>query len=905
MCVSGKVVNGKGNPIGMATVALLHMGDSALVAGTVTDESGSFALDALVSDSALLRISYVGYATKYLAVAGKGRSGDVRLGNIKLRIETEVLDEAVVTAKARPVTMKGDTVFYNAAAIKLDAGAVLNDLIKKIPGAQIDSDGNITLNGKTITKLLVDGKEFFVKDPRAALDNLPAEAVDHVKAYDQKSDKARLTGVDDGEENPVLDIAIKEDMKKGWFGNLVAGGGTSKRYDAGGMVNRFRGDMEISALASGNNTNGSGMWDAGGGLGKWVSPGENAEQSVGANFGISKKKFSVHADVFYSHEKNYTASREARETFLPGGSSHSARTSENTQRSHRVSGNVRLRWNPDTLTTIEVYQSGSFGRSDSENAFSENTADARMERLNSSESAVNALSRNHSLSGRILVNRKLRKKGRSVMLGASYGNNVTSGEQATRSEIRFYRNDSLLRIDRGTDNGSRALNYGVRLSYYEPLWKDACLGVAYEYDSRASSSYREPTYDFSSQMGLDVVSNDMQSLYGTHTARLTLQSTRKKLHYLVGLAVVPQRSSTEIHKGVNAGKDIEQLVVNYNPSLNVVYRITDRRQLRVSYQGRSSAPSVYDLQEIKDISDPMNQQFGNPDLKTSFSNSIHLGYSTYDVEKGRSLMLNAMFGNVFNDIANKTTYDERTGIRTTQTENVNGKWNTNAYLSFSTPLKNKKFNMSVMTNAGFSNGVGYSSLAGSGNEATVSTTRTFMVGEEVRASYGNDFLDCCVSGRFDANVSRNSFDPSNNHNLFGFGGDVEVGVRFPWDMKLSTNFTCSATKGYNDGFDDMQLLWNAQLSKDFLKRKQATIRVRVYDILQNNASVNHTVGYNFTADTETNMLGCYVIVHFVYRINAMAGRKEGERRRKRGDRGRYGNASMNVSPPPLRERGRR
>ena len=410
--VSGRVVEeDTKEPVEMATVQLLALPDSTQAAGITTQKQGAFTLPKVKAGKYVLKISYIGFITQNIPLQLSEKAPAKNIGTIELQSDAVMLSEAVITAEAPPVTVKADTTEYNASAYRVAEGAMLEELVKKIPGAEVDKDGKITLNGKEIKKIMVDGKEFFSDDPSVSMKNLPANMVEKVKAYDKKSDMARITGIDDGEEEAVLDLTVKKGMKKGWIGNLIAGYGSDERYEAGAMVSRFKDDASISIIGAANNTNNKGFsefGDAGQGLsGGNAGSGITTARSLGVNFAKDTKKVQVGGNVQYGYSDNDARRKSSTETFLGEQSSFGASENMSRRKRHDLRVDFRLEWRPDTLTTIIFRPSGSYSKTDSENASGSDTWNNTHDPVNAKISSSSSNSNNYSLNGNLMMFRRL------------------------------------------------------------------------------------------------------------------------------------------------------------------------------------------------------------------------------------------------------------------------------------------------------------------------------------------------------------------------------------------------------------------------------------------------------------------------------------------------------------------
>jgi len=369
----------------------------------------------------------------------------------------------------------------------------------------------------------------------------------------------------------------------------------------------------------------------------------------------------------------------------------------------------------------------------------------------------------------------------------------------------------------------------------------------------------------------DSLSNKVKNQYNTHQIEANLQGQHSKLNYNVGFSLEPQSSESETTVGPNSGKDLKQQVVNFSPNLRLRYRFSKQEMLMVTYRGQSSAPNVEFLQEIIDISDPLNLQFGNPDLKPSYRNTVSLRYSNFVSETQRSYSINGNFNNTMNAVTRQVNYNTETGGKESRMLNVNGNWDAAAFFTFSTPLPNRKFTMSSTTNAGYSDDVSFTNIERGGlpGDAIKSTTHTLSLRERLSGSYRNSLLDVTLNASVNYMLAQNSIRTRSNRETFDyvFGGNTNVNL--PWNMFFSTDINYRIYSGYSEGFNTNNVIWNAHISKNLLKNNAATVRFKVYDILRKQSSVTRSTSETAMSDTEYNTLGSYFMVHFVYRINTL------------------------------------
>lgn len=439
--VSGKLLdNTTKTPVEQAAIRVLSLPDSTFVTGVSSKKDGSFSISGLKKGRYVIKVSFIGYATVAKPFQITSTKASANLGEILLKPDAVMLKGTVVTAEAPPVTVVEDTMVYNASAYRTQEGAMLEELVKKLPGAEVSSEGKVTINGKEVKKIMVDGKEFFSDDPKVAMKNLPVNMVENVKAYDKKSDLARITGIDDGDEETVLDLTVKKGMKKGWIGNVITGTGSQNRYEAGLMASQFKDNSQVTVIGSANNTNNQGFsefGDAGQGMSGNAGSGINATKSIGLNFAKQNDKVEVGGNVSYGRSDMDAKMKSSSETFL--GNSSSFSTNNTTSRRFRddVNGNFRLEWRPDTLTNIIFRPNVSYSKTNSISGGNSTSSNNSHQLLNSRVSTSNSLSDNVSMKGNLQINRKLNNKGRSVTFRAEYGYNNSTSDKYSYANTYF------------------------------------------------------------------------------------------------------------------------------------------------------------------------------------------------------------------------------------------------------------------------------------------------------------------------------------------------------------------------------------------------------------------------------------------------------------------------------------
>ena len=925
--VSGRVIEaGTKEPVELAAVQLLSLPDSAQVAGMTTSTQGYFSLSKQKPGKYLLKVSFIGYVTKIIPVQLTANVPAKKMGNIELATDAVMLQEAVVVAEAPQVTVVEDTLMYNSSAYRTPEGAMLEELVKKLPGAEIDDDGNVKINGKDLKKIMVDGKEFFGGDVKTGLKNLPVDMVDKLKTYDKKSDLARVTGIDDGEEETVLDLTVKKGMNQGWFGNADLGAGTKDRYTGRMMLNRFVDKTQFSSIGSANNVNDQGFSGGGGGP-RWRSNnGLNATKMLGANFATQTNKLELGGSVRYNFQDADISSINSSERFLQNGNSYSNSNNKNRNKGTNLNADFRMEWKPDTLTNIIFRPNFSYGRTNNasrsesgtfnEDPFNlivnpndylnfDNLSDDPLKdiRVNATNSA--SLSKGKSLSGNatLQVNRKLNNRGRNLTFRGVFGYGDNDNDQYTQSETRYYQllnhlgGDSILYRNQYITTPTRNYNYTAQVTYSEPIAKATFLQFSYQFQYKYSKSDKT-TFDLLDypdwaiggalpsgyeSHAVDSLSKNAEYRYYNHDASVGLRFIRPKYQLNVGMSFQPQNSTLSYKKG-DYMIDTTRTVFNFAPNMDLRFRFSKVSQLRFTYRGRSNQPTMENLLPITDNSNPLNIRMGNPGLKPSFAHTMRLFYNTYNAEKQRGIMTHFSFTATQNSISNSTRYNEETGGLITRPENINGNWNAFGMFGFNTALKNKKYTINTFTNVNYQNNVAFLyNQDTKNNDRNTSTGLT--LGERVTGSYRNDWFEFSLNGSINYTAERNKLRPENNQEPYTYSYGASTNITMPWKMTLATNIANQSRRGYRDSsMNRDELIWNAQLAQSLLKGA-ATVSFEVYDILRQQSNISRSLSADMRSVSEYNGINSYCMVHFIYRLNIFGSKAAREKMMNSGRRG--------------------
>lgn len=954
-------------PMTGASVVLLQPKDSTQASGVSTDLEGKFKLPSVKSGNYILRISFMGFQTYYRNISLPKGNKNISLGEITLQEDSKLLKEAEVTAKLAQVEMKADTFIYNAEAYRLPEGAMLEELVKKLPGAEIDDEGNIKINGKSISKIMVDGKEYFQNDTKMAMKNLPSKLIKKLKSYDKKSDYSRITGIDDGEEETVLDLSVKKGMKDGWVGNFDAAYGTEDRYSVKANVNRFMDNKFLSVIGSRNNTNDFG--------GRWGGGGNGITTSTmgGATFAWENGKpeysaglLKMGGNVRYNSSDSESESRTNSEMFLPSGASQFSNSkNKGTNWNQNFNFNFQLEWFPDSMTNIMFRpnfshsngnssshsHSVTFNQSPFEAGLTdpveqyEKWADENGIRVNGNERFNDGNSYSNNVNGRLQINRRLVVPGRNLTLNLDGSYSESDNKSYSRSMVKYYQRDEMNADYQNTFSPSKSYSGQGRISYTEPILKGTVVQLSYQAQYRFQDSDREMKHyenleqaleqalqpifgdnwrkDFSaldlyngtyqdvplSSYGIDFtqlqrdIENSQYATYKEFNQRVNLMlryndkyENGQELFLNAGVNWEPQRTDMEYDKrGVHI--DTVRHIQNWAPRFNMRWKISNTSQLRVRYNGNMSQPSMTNLIEVMDNSNPLYISTGNAGLKSSWSDRFNIDYNDYITEKQMGWNFNGWANINRRSISNATIYDTNSGISYSRPMNIDGGWNAGAWMGFNTAIgKGKYFNFNWNQNINYSNNVGYISsdldedamrfITGTvdmgglfnymdeNNLLKKANTRNTNLGENLRFNYRNDLIEIGVNGGMNYQHARNDMQQQGNRDtwFFNYGGNVVINT--PWNLQFSSDISQQSRRGYDDAtMNTNELIWNAQISQTFLKSKNATVSVQWYDILRQRSSISRNYSATNRSDTWTNAIHSYVLVHFIYRFNLL-GNKE-------------------------------
>ena len=905
--VSGKVIDADDKlPVMEATVQVLSLPDSTMVTGQSTNLDGRFSIHVRPGNY-VLRVSFIGYTSVEKKISITNAKPNLNVGTVEMSIDAVMLDAATVVAQAPEVTAKADTLIYNTSAYRVPEGSALEELVKKLPGAEVDESGKITINGKEITKIMIDGKEFFADDPNIAMKNLPVNIIDKIQAYDKQSDMARVTGIEDGEEETVLDLTVKPGMNHGFFGNVDGAYGTEDRYSGKLLANYFRDKNQFTVIGSANNVNDN-SFPGGGGFRRQEN-GLTAIKMAGANFATENEKFKSEGSVNFNYKDADQISKQSSETFVSTENSSFKNAMDHSRnKTTNLTADAFMEWRPDTMTTLIFRPRIRYGKTDNANSQNSYTFNQDpgystdelfstddLSSLVPEDQIVNKVMRESlkkgddlTLTGMMIFNRRLNNEGRNITFRGRYNYTNSSSEQFSLSNTEYFQQtpeELKETLNRYIDTPTKSSEYNVRFTYSEPIFKGGFLQFSYNFQYSRSTT-DNTTFDMPDDWTIDgdktggTFNSDLSKSatynYYNHQAEITFRWIREKMRFNVGMSFQPQRSTLSYTQG-EYQVDTVRNVFNFTPTLDFRYRFSKTSQLRIRYRGRTSQPNMIDLLPITDDTDPLNVTKGNPGLKPTFTNNLRMEYNTFNTETQRGMFSFFNFQNTMNSISNRRTYNEETGGYTTMPENINGNWNIFGIVGGNIALKNKKYTINTFTRANYQNMVSYISNNADLYAADKNTTKRLSLGERLRGTYRNDWWEVSLNGSLDYTHSRNSYQEQNNMDTYQFSYGASTNVRLPWNMTISTDISQNSRRGYTDAsMNRDELIWNAQIAQDFLKGNAATVSVQFYDILKNQSNISRTISAAMRQDTEYNAIYSYCMVHFIYRLNLFGGKQGGQ-----------------------------
>ncbi len=881
-------------PLESATIYLERLKDSTVVTYTISDKEGKFKLENTTYDDSLkLYVSFIGYKTYTQNIPINKEQ--ITLAPIIMQIDDNSLSEVVVKSRA-PITIKKDTLEFNVKSFKTKKDANVEDLLKQLPGVEVDEEGNITVNGKPVNKILVNGKPFFGDDPTITTKNLTKDIIEKIQVVDTKTKSEAFTGEEGDKENKTINLTIKEENNKGVFGRVAAGAGTDKRYEFAGMVNFFDNDRRISVLAGGNNTNSPGfsfgeiskMFGNGGGIyfnsngsfsigGRSFGGGQGitTSQNAGVNYADQiGEKTEVAADYFFASSSSENETSSQRETILADSRffTNSNSTSDNDTDSH----SFNLEFEVETDSTFQVNIEPSFSYSKSQTIYNSNeeTLDEDFTLTNQSEVNSNVESYSREFSNEISVTKRFGSKGAFVRVRLDTEINQQESDDFLNSIAEvFGDNPETIVRDQFTDGENNSYGISTKLTYRLPIIsKKFFLDFEYEY-ARDKDNNRASTFDFNTDtqdftdfntdLSTDFEYTDSRSI---PTFGMTYRGEKWSSSFDLGYNIRTLKNNDLLRPQFNVEREFKNLEAysRFN------YRFSPKSSLYASYYLRNNPPALRQLQAFTDVSNPLSVVIGNPNLGTSNRHSFYAGYNAFDWQKRTGFYANVNATIVNDQVIAKTVVDPETLRRTTTYENVNGNYNYGLSGSYSKDVKLdtlRRIKFSLRARYNFSENVNFNNDVKYANRVRTVSPR-----------FGVDFIwDKVMEFKpyYELNFTNSAFDIAafddrqfTRHNA-GLRTATFLPKKLEWRNDIAFNYNPNVAAG----FQKSAWFWNSTLAYSILKDK-GVITLKVYDLLNQNTNARRIATQDYIQDSQSTVLRQYFMLSFSYKFNSLGSKGE-------------------------------
>lgn len=854
-----------------ATVILLNPSDSSLFKGTITDIDGNFKLEQINSGNYILQVQFIGFENHFQNL---NLQKDLDLGRISLDETTTTLNEVIVVGKEPVGIQKGDTTQFNASSFKTLADASSQELVEKMPGITV-IDGKLQAQGEDVQQILVDGKPFFGTDVNAALQNLPAGVVASIQIFDKKSDKAALSGFDDGESIKTINIVTKPDRKKGQFGKATAGYGTDDRYQVGTSINLFNEDRRITITGLSNNINAvSYSADPNSQGDVRTQNGIINTNSVGLNFSDEwGEKVEISGSYQYSHRENEAEATKFRNYVLPSDSGQVYTENSFNNRineDHRF--NVRFEYNPNERNRILIRPTVSL-KHDRANSFFTGLTQNDLGKINETENTSTADNSDYDFDNRIYYSHKFDKKGRSltVRLETGYHTNEENGTRIANN-IFYNADDSLEVLNQTSIRKRTGLSWEAQTSYTEPIGKNSMIEIEYEVGNRIDDSDKlmynimeeaDNTYSM-----LDTaLSNTFESQYLTHEAELGYQLSLEK--FKIQVETEYQIANLENDQMFPQPFYMKRSFTSVLPSVRADYEFTESKNMEFDYHTWTQEPSIGQLQDVIDNSNPLQLYTGNPNLDQSYNHWMRARYRARNPETEQTLYASIESSFASNYVGNSTFIAQEAtpledgiileeGSQLSQPVNLDGYYNFRSYFSYGRPLG------FIKSNLGLNAGISHSKRPGMVNQETnFSNSSNFRLGVSLSSNI-SDQVDFNISTRAGYNLVENSLRPTLNNNYYNQTTRFSSNIIFWKGFVYRVDLNHQLNTGLAEDFDNSFLLLNMSLGKKFLKNDLAEISLNVYDLLEQNNNIHRNISELYIEDSQSTVLQRYFMLTFSY-----------------------------------------
>jgi hypothetical protein len=895
LTIKGMLRDTADRPLEGATVMLLDGKDTSLVSFARSQATGSFEFRNVANAPYFLKATFMGLQPLNQAITSQN-TDLLDLGTIRMIPVLKDLKEVVIKGERDPVTIKQDTIEYNAGSFKVQPNAVVEDLLKRLPGVEVGRDGSVKAQGQQVRRVTVDGKEFFGRDPKMATKNLPADAVDKVQVFDRKSDQAQFTGIDDGQREKTINLSLKEEKKKGVFGNATAGLGPDSRYSLKANFNRFTKTRQISFLGMANNINQQGFsiddymnftgaaqkMMSGGGIRLQFNSDEDA--AIPLNFGGRNngfvtsggaglnyndqlsKKTELQSSYFYNQLDQLIERETNRESFLPSGS---FKTQQNTaQNTHNAThrANWTIDHKIDSLNSLKWTNNASYARNNSNTGSSSNSTNANGLLENEGTRQSNSQGNNWRINSELLWRHKFGKKGRTLSTNFTLGLEQSDRDGTLRAVNGFYNAaGQKSRIDTLRQTNTQAndrQSYGLTASYTEPLGKRQFLELNYAINFSQNNVNRQ-VFDvngdgrspkFNAQL-----SNQFRNDYIYQRGGANFRYNHKMYNFSTGVSV--QQSSLQGDL-ILQNTHIARSFTNLLPNLRFQYNFATSRNLNFTYDTDVQQPSIQQLSPIVDNSDPLNIFTGNPNLRPEYNHRVSLNFFNFNQLNFSNFFAFANLNYTTNKIANAQQVDANL-VRTYKPVNVKDDYTLITNLSKGFRIKAIATRVNFSTNLLLNRGI-------TPVNDVDNRTRRLESRNTLRLEYRyKEILDLSTSGTITYNQTEYSLNKALNQSFVNQNYDVEANLKLSKNLNFSSSLDYSIYNFAGSSFNQKVPIWNASISRFLLKNKRGELKLSVVDMLNRNVGINRIAQTNFVQDERIRSLGRYYLLSFTYSLKSL------------------------------------
>ncbi len=876
----------------LASVSLLRKADTTLISFTRTTADGKFRFPKTDTGEYVLFITYPQFADYMDKVELKS---DLDLGDLFMTRKSKLLEEVVLKAQAA-VRIKGDTTEFIADSFKVKEGATVEDLLKKLPGFSVNAKGEIVAQGKRVDKVLVDGEEFFGDDPTMATQNISAKAVDKVQVFETKTEQQQMTGMSTGNEGKTVNIKLKEDAKKGAFGKIMAGTDFNKYVDSKLLLNRFTGKKKISTFVTRTNVNaGSLNWEDrqklgiendyeydelsgyyfsfGGGdeFNDWNLRGLPDAWTAGALF--SNKWDADKNNINLSYRFNSLRTTNVGTTFtqniLPTGLTYSNKYSTKNGLNQQHAVNAKYEWKIDSLASVKISSVNTYKTGDVIGTNDGEFIGTNRDTVNQSFNSYDNHTRRKQTDNQVTYKQLFKKKNRQWQTVVRFGVTEDDNNGLNKTLIRYYDNglfDYADTVDQQKLFDGRSTTAGIKTTFMEPLSATWMLVFDYAYNQNHSTSLRN-TFEkgFTGKYEVQVAdfSNNFELDAFSHSSNAIFRYNGKKIKAGIGSGISTVKLGLE---NLDNGNINKYNFLNFTPQAQLNFLPKAQTNIGINYRGTTRQPTISQLQPLRDNTDPLNEYIGNPDLKVGFNHGISVFFNQYKVLKQTGIWANFSYNIQEKAISQYNTTDQATGKRTYYPVNVNGNRNWNLWTNYNKNNGNKKPNYGFGINGNGSRFINFV-------DGQQVTTRYGMVQLELDFSiYSEEKYSINISPNIAYNSSKSSLPTSIDNNYFSYGGRFEATKRLPWKMEIITDLNADLRQRINAFATNTNLVvWNAGLSKKFLKKDAGKLSFSVNDILDDNKGFTRMINSTFVSDDRFQRISRYFLLRFEWSFNKMPG----------------------------------